>query len=302
MLADGLGRAGPAVAEVASASGIAWVRAGGRPPVGIAYREWGLERGAGPALVLIHGMGASSYFWRKLVPALARDHRVIALDLKGYGQSSKPEDGRYSVLDQARLVRAALAQRGVSTATVIGHSLGGAVALALAIEDLGKPRRLVERLVLMAAPAYPQSLPPPIAMLTYRGIAETLMGLVPAEVIARVTLHGASLDTSYITNADIAAYAEPIASPGGRAALIATARALEPSRYGALLARYRLLRVPALLLWCRADAIVPLETGQRLARTLPIARLEVIEGCNHMPPEEKPAETLVRLKGFLGGR
>lgn len=290
--------AGPALAAATGTSGIAWVRAGGRAPVGIAYEE----RGAGPALVLIHGMGASRYFWRKVIPALAREHRVIALDLKGYGRSSKPEDGRYSILDQARLVRAALAERGVTSATVIGHSLGGAVALALAIEDLDRRQRLVERLVLMAAPAYPQSMPPPIALLTYRGVAETVMNLAPSHVIARVTLYGASLDTSYISEADIAAYAEPISSLGGRAALIATARALEPSRYGTLMARYRRVKVPALLVWCRADAIVPLETGQRLARTLPDARLEVIEGCNHMPPEEKPAETLVRLKAFLGGR
>lgn len=284
-------------AAAVGTSGTAWVRAGGRPPVGIAYEE----RGSGPALVLIHGMGASRYFWRKVIPALAREHRVIALDLKGYGRSSKPEDGRYSILDQARLVRAALAERGVTSATVIGHSLGGAVALALAIEEIGKPQRLVERLVLMAAPAYPQSLPPPIALLTYRGVAETVMNLAPSQIIARVKLYGASLDTSYISEADIAAYAEPISSPGGRAALIATARALEPSRYGTLMARYRRVEVPTLLVWCRADAIVPLDTGQRLARTLPNARLEIIEGCNHMPPEEKPAETLVRLKAFLGG-
>lgn len=294
--------AGSCFAEAAGTSGIAWVRAGGRSPVGIAYQEWGLERGSGQALVLIHGMGASRYFWRKMIPALAGEHRVIALDLKGYGRSSKPMDGRYSILDQARLVRAALAERGVTSATVIGHSLGGAVALALAIEEIGKPQRMVERLVLMAAPAFPQSLPPPIEIIRQRRIGETLLEITPAELIARITLYGASLDTSHITEADVAAYAEPLASAGGRAALIATARALEPSRYGSLFARYRRLEVPALLVWCRADAIVPLQTGQRLARTLPDARLEIIEGCNHMPPEEKPAETLVRLKAFLGGR
>jgi pimeloyl-ACP methyl ester carboxylesterase len=257
------------------------------------------ERGSGPTVVLVHGLGASTYFWRRIAPSLARNRHVIALDLKGFGRSAKPEDGRYRITDQARLLAAFLRQRGLAHVTVVGHSLGGAVALAAAIESKRRDPGLIDRLVLIAAPAYPQSLPEPIIALQKPGLGEALLDIASPWLIARLTLHGATLDTSRIMSADIEAYARPLASAGGRAALIATARTLDAELYENLIARYRTLAVPTLLIWCRGDRIVPLATGQKLQRNLPRARLEVLEACNHLPPEERPADVLARLLAFL---
>ena len=87
------------------------------------------EAGQGPPVILLHGFGACAYSWRFLGPALAADHRVFTLDLKGYGLSDKPEDGKYAVSDQADLVAEFIRTRDLHDLVVIGHSMGGGVTL-----------------------------------------------------------------------------------------------------------------------------------------------------------------------------
>jgi pimeloyl-ACP methyl ester carboxylesterase len=262
-------------------------------------RLYSVERGAGDPIVLLHGFGASSYFWRKIIPALSANNRVIAIDLKGFGRSDKPVDGRYAVTEQSKLVRAFLQERGLSNVTLVGHSLGGAVALAVTIESEAAGKGLVRKLVLNAAPVYPQQVPDTIGALQRPGLGELLLELVPAETIARQTLIGASAPGTPINPVDVAAYAMPIRSPGGKEALIATARTFDPSLYQGLIARISSIRAPTLVLSCRQDVIVPLATAKRLARTIPRAELTIFDGCNHTGPEEMPRETVARIKSFL---
>ncbi len=107
----------------------------------IAYREWGRPE-ASQTLVLIHGITSSSLSWTRVARALAEEYRVIAMDLKGHGDSDQPEDG-YRLADQAREVADLCAALGLGRVSVIGHSWGGAIALLLATST-----NLVERLVL----------------------------------------------------------------------------------------------------------------------------------------------------------
>lgn len=258
------------------------------------------ERGEGEPIVLLHGFGASSYFWRLITPTLARSHRVIAIDLKGFGRSQKPIDGRYRVTDHSRVIREYLAGRGLSGITLIGHSLGGAVSLAITIEAQEANPGLVRNLVLISAPAYPQTIPDTIATIQRPRIGELVLEVVPAEVIAQQTLIGASAPGRPIDPADVAAYAAPLRSPGGKEALIATARTFDPALYASLIARIGTIRARTLVLTCRDDQIVPLSTSLRLARTIPRAELTVFSGCNHLAPEEKPGPTVQRIQRFLG--
>ena len=114
-------------------SGAAWAEAGYRialevsgRPVTVLYAE---ESGDGPPLILLHGLGGSLFTWRHVVATLARLHHVIALDLKGFGQSDKPFDEHYSAADQAALVSAFIRKRGLRGVILVGHSFGGVVAL-----------------------------------------------------------------------------------------------------------------------------------------------------------------------------
>ena len=92
-------------------------------------------RARAPPLLLIHGFGASTYTWRHIAPELARTHRVIAVDLKGFGQSDKPFDSRYSVFDQAELLAELIEEKDLHNLTLVGHSFGGGIALMLALEN-----------------------------------------------------------------------------------------------------------------------------------------------------------------------
>ena len=110
--------------------------------------------------MLLHGIAASTYEWRKMVPVLASRNRVLNLDLKGFGRSDKPEDGRYGPIDQGALVLDFLRRTGNSGATLVGHSFGGPIALAsVLMANRSKQPGLVRRIVLISSPAYPQKLP-----------------------------------------------------------------------------------------------------------------------------------------------
>ena len=255
--------------------------------------------GQGRPLLFIHGLGGSGYTFRHLVPALARSHRVITLDLKGFGRSEKKFDRQYSIYDQARLVEAFIAAHGLTGVTLVGHSYGGLVALVVALDfDRRTPGRIAQ-LVLMDAPALPQPLPRAQAFLNWPVLPYVALATLPPVLTARVGLRADRRRTPSPNEWDISMYAAPISDAAGRHALIASARLIAEDDGRAVIPRYARLRTPTLLLWCRDDPTVPLETGERLAGMMPRARLAVIEGCEHVPPEEAPNETLRAMKGFL---
>lgn len=263
---------------------LAEVRDGLRPPVRLHVQE----AGQGPPIVLLHGLGASTYMWRLVIPGLARSHRVIALDLKGFGRSDKPFDTAYSALDQARLVRAFLRGRRLGGVTLVGHSFGGLVALLVAIEAERREPRLVRRLVLVSTPAFPQRPSPAVAFLQKPVLPYLALTVVPPELPAAIGLFTEAIGMEHITSHDVKFYAEPLREAGGRHALIATARSLTADGSDAIIERYRTLRVPASVVACRGDTTVPIATAERLARTLPRAHLTVLDGCDHIPPEQTP--------------
>ncbi len=265
------------------------------PPLHLAVDD----RGKGDPILLLHGLGTSGYTWRHLVPELAKTHRVITLDLKGFGASDKPEDGKYSVLDQAALVKAFIEQKNLRNLTVVGHSFGGGVTLALALDMAdARPKRL-KRIVLVDTIAYKQPLPVFFQLLITPGIGELGMTLIPAEVQIAEALNIAYHDDAKIPKESIERYAEPLRSPEARAALRKTVEQLIPEDIDAFTERYKSLNLPVLILWCEEDKIVPLADGRRLARDIKTSTLHVLKRCGHMPQEEVPEETLKAIRPFL---
>jgi pimeloyl-ACP methyl ester carboxylesterase len=257
------------------------------------------ETGTGPPLLLLHGMGGSGYTFRHIVGPLARTHRVITLDLKGFGASEKPLDAAYHPRDQAQLVAAFLRQRRLHGVTLLGHSFGGAVAL-LTVLDLNRsePGR-ISRLVLMNVPAYPQALPAAQRFLTLPVLPYIALAVVPPILNTRAILQAKRRSIHPATDADAIAYAEPLYEAGGRHALIATVRAITDTDGRDVIPFYRSIRQPALLIWCREDPTVPLATGERLVQALPRARLQILDRCDHSPAEEQPIETQSAIRQFL---
>jgi pimeloyl-ACP methyl ester carboxylesterase len=262
-------------------------------------RLWVEEAGSGDPILLIHGLGANTYSWRYLAPRLARTHHVLSVDLKGFGRSDKPIDAAYGVLDQARLLETLIERKKLGALTVVGHSFGGGVALALTVRlNLTRPGT-VDRLVLIDSIAYRQPVPLFIELLRTPVLAEVGLFTAPPELEAYKGLFAAYADPDKITWETVRAYARPLYEEGGRHALLKTAQGIIPANLPALTAAYPTIHQPTLLIWCAHDRVVPLAVGRRLVRVLRRAELSVFRACGHVPQEEEPALTLARLKSFL---
>ncbi len=287
----------PAVAHTATPSStgqMVRVHPDGMPPLDI-YVE---EMGRGPTILFLHGLGGSSYSWRLIAPRLATTHRVVAVDLRGFGRSDKPFDRAYSSIDHAAVVRAFIRQAKLSRITLVGHSYGGMVALRLALDRRLEPHR-ISRLVLMATPAFPQAFSAGVDFLRKPVLPYLALLLVPPELTATLALMMESVGMNRFSERDVSIYAGPLSDPGGPHALIETALQIVPDDLPHIMARYPTITKPTLAVWCRQDEVVPLSTGERLVRTLPKARLAVVEGCNHMPAEQAPVAVANEIRRFL---
>lgn len=257
------------------------------------------EQGTGEPILFIHGFGVSSYTWRHLAGPLSGDHRVILVDLKGFGGSPKPPDGKYSVYDQADLVEDFIVRRDLNDLTLVGSSFGGAVALVTATRLAEKAPHRLKRLILIDSVGYPQRFPPFISFLRMPVLGPLWLKVFPAQAMVRGSLELSFHDVSKVPEDAVRKYGAVAAMPGAQHALVQTARQIMPRDTKSLTDAYSGIEVPTLILWGRHDRIVPLGVGRRLNRAIPNSRLEIIEACGHLPQEERPKQTLIRIERFL---
>jgi len=262
----------------------------GRPP------------GGGDTFVLLHGYGASSFSWRNWVPSLAARGHVVLVDLKGFGRAPRPDDDRYGPADQAELVYRLIVERSLREVTLVGHSLGGGVALITALRLLDEDPKRLARMVIVAGAAYRQRTPPFVALARRPRLAGALLRLLGARFVAREVLRSCVYDATTVTREQVEGYAAPLRAPHTGRGLIRTALRIVPDDLDAISARYREIGVPTLLLWGRYDRVVPLGIGRRLARTLPNAALVVLDACGHIPAEERAEASIRILEDFLDRR
>jgi pimeloyl-ACP methyl ester carboxylesterase len=247
------------------------------------------EAGAGPALVLLHGLSATHENWEYTIPAFAERWRVIAPDLPGHGRSEKP-DAPYTIDFHAGVIRSLGRALGISEAVVIGNSLGGQIAVEL---GLSYPRWT--RALVLAAPA--GGFGAPVQALGW------LIGAAARPPLLRIalplaldrSLYDASLPASETRRRILAERLAHADYPH-------FARAVTRSLLGSIAAgRQPLerLRQPTLLVWGRNDRMVALSGSQRLMRMVPHARLTVIERCGHLPMIEQPEQFNRAVADFL---
>ena len=259
------------------------------------------EYGAGVRqLMLLHGFGANSYTWRGWIGGLAKEYRVWSVDLKGHGAAPAPRDDLYSSHDHADLVHRLIVQKDLRRLTLVGHSMGGGIALLAAIRLLEEGR--LERLVLVSSAAYPQRLPPFIALAARGWLAEWGLRFFPKRLLIRRIMRSIVFDPQTVTDAQVLAYAEPLYDAAHRTALIKNAMRIIPSDLADFTARIPEIDLPTLLLWGEQDRVVPLHVAERLLADLPQARLEIMKNCGHVPPEELPKESLEIVLRFLRGQ
>jgi pimeloyl-ACP methyl ester carboxylesterase len=278
----------------------AWMSAAGVTPrvetvEGMRVRY--VRAGSGPAVVLIHGLASSVVTWRDVLPVLARDHDVVAVDLPGFGASDQPAD--LSPDCYPAIVTALMDRLGIARASLVGNSLGGAVAVWVAARA---PTR-VDRLVLLDAAGY--NLAPRDRPLLLR-LAGSPLGALTDHLpirrpMVRIGLRQVFYDDSLVTDERVEEYAAPLFRPGAAAAIRSLLNSLghEGVAFPGVIAQ---VKAPTLIVWGREDAWIPVRDADRFAATIPGSRTVVLEACGHMPQEERPAEVLRLLSEFLDGR
>jgi len=255
--------------------------------------------GRGEPLILLHGFGETHATWAKMAPELARHYRVISIDLKGMGFSDKPNDGRYRIADQAAIIDALADELRLKAVTLIGHSLGGGVTLMTALQWQAQGRHRLKRFVLIDSAGISDTPPHLISLLRWPFFGPLMLHLANPTILVRQILAGNYDDPRLVEPRLVEAYARSLQSPGGRAALIMTARQVIPKHFAELIARYRTLDVPVLILWCRDDRILPFSDAGKFRDALPRAEVFLLDRCGHSPQEERPEETLQVLERFL---
>lgn len=252
-----------------------------------------LDCGSGPALVLLHGMASSWQWWLENIPALAGEHRVIAVDLPGCGDSEQlPPPAEMS--SHADAVLGLLAELGVETATVAGHSMGGLVAIAMAAADPD----LVRRLVLVGSGGVPMTERRLAAILMLlRGAAAVLRRgwvrrlLAEKASVRRLALRGAFRDPDVLSQ-DLAAQTMPVfGGPGFVDSVAAAGRAVRESNPESI-------TCPVLLVWGEHDRMAPVHCAMDMHARLNDSRLVVISGVGHSPMVESPDEFSQAVLGF----
>jgi pimeloyl-ACP methyl ester carboxylesterase len=267
------------------------------------YRRAFVRTGSGPALLLIHGIGDSSDTWRAIIPELAKTHTVIAPDLLGHGRSSKPR-ADYSVAGYANAMRDLLSVLEIDVATVVGHSLGGGVAMQFAYQY---PDRCA-RLVLVSSGGVSREVNP-VLRLAATPVGPPLLSTLRlpfARLVARQ--FGAlmkRLDTDLGQDAnDWMRMFETIADPTAKKAFVSTIRAVVDWRGQiiTMLDRCYLARgMPTLIVWGTRDAVIPYSHAQIAHLAMPGSILRSFDGAGHFPHHTDVDKFVAVLNDFIAG-
>ncbi len=257
--------------------------------------------GEGPPVVLIHGITGSSEQWLPVMDPLAESFTVLAPDLLGHGESAKPR-GDYSLGAYASGIRDLLVGLEVPAATIVGHSLGGGIAMQFAYQF---PERC-ERLVLVSSGGLGAEVNPLLRAASLPGSELVLPLLTASRLLAAGTAIGSALGRLGLkTGPDLAELARGYASlsdPETRAAFIHTLRAvidLGGQRVSATDRLYLTARMPSLIVWGSRDQIIPVEHAHAAHEAMPGSRLEVFDGTGHFPQLEHPWRFARLLRDFI---
>jgi pimeloyl-ACP methyl ester carboxylesterase len=263
----------------------------------VSYRR----AGWGPVVVLIHGITGSSETWGEVIEPLAEHYTVVAPDLLGHGASAKPR-GDYSLGAYASGVRDLLGALGHDRGTIVGHSLGGGIAMQMAYQF---PERC-ERLVLVSSGGLGREVNAMLRAATLPGSELVLPMLASSRVLDATSAVGSFLGRLGMrAGPDLEEIWRGFSSlndVGARAAFIHTLRGIIDAggqRVNASDRLYLAQRVPTMLLWGERDPIIPAHHGRAAHALIPGSRFETFAGAGHFPHRTEPREFVRVLSDFI---
>jgi EmrB/QacA subfamily drug resistance transporter len=261
--------------------------------------------GEGPVILLVHGLLDSSRTWRKLAPVLALGHTVLAPDLLGHGESDGPTGVDYSLGGHAGILRDLLDELGHERVTVVGHSLGGGIAMTFAYHY---PER-VERLALISSGGLGRGVSPALRAATLPGAGAVMRTVGAKPVVAAGHALSALLARLRMRHAARVAHElvqtlERLGDSGRRGAFLNTVRAVIDGHGQKVSALDRLdliASMPVLVVWGTGDRVIPVEHAELVRSTLPQAEIVLLEGIGHTPHLSQPAYVGERLAAWARG-
>jgi pimeloyl-ACP methyl ester carboxylesterase len=257
--------------------------------------------GSGPAVLLIHGMVNSSRHWERVALGLADGYTVVAPDLLGHGDSAAVR-GDYSLGAHAASIRDLLSAIGIERASVVGHSLGGGIAMQFFYQF---PQR-TERLALISTGGLGHEVSPMLRVAAMPGASGILWAAAHPRVLAALDRAGERLTDRgwqkgvYLTA--IARALRPLERPGSREAFLQTLRSVIDARGQRVSARDRLHLLegfPTLIVWGESDNTIPLEHGRAAHTAVPGSRFETLPRAAHFPNLEDPDGLTRVLRDWL---
>jgi pimeloyl-ACP methyl ester carboxylesterase len=251
-------------------------------------------RGAGEPVVLIHGFPTSSHLWGEVVPLVPAGHRVVVVDLLGYGRSDRPRAGRVSVEAHAERTVQLFDALGIDRACVVGHDVGGGVAQSMAVRH---PQR-VSRLCLVNSVAFESW--PALEVRLARAVLPVARHMPAAWFVPMLRsglLRGyADQDRG---SHSVAHYVRPFGGTEGRDALVRHLLELDARDTAQLAPRLKDVTQPTAIVWGERDPFLPLGVGRRLRDAIPHSTLDVVPGARHFTPEEAPSRIGDALRALL---
>lgn len=253
-----------------------------------------ITKGDGEPLIMIHGFSSSLHTFSHLIEPLSKHYKVYAIDLKGFGDSPKPRDDKYSVYDQMVLVKNFMKEQNITNPIMIGHSLGGGVILSLALSGVK-----IKKMVLIDAAAYRQNLPKLLRWLQFPLLGKLGFYLLPSSYEIKEGYKYAFYDHAKIPQSGVKILTKNLQSTNGKYAFAKASDFLIPDDIDEVSQRYHQIDIPTLILWGYNDIIIRKDKAYRLHKDLKNSILRFVPLCGHMPQEECPEETLDYIKEFL---
>ena len=247
----------------------------------IAYEDVGI----GKVILFIHGFPTSTKTWHDITKDFYSTHRCISLDLLGYGDSSKPENGDYTLPYQAEIVSKFIKMLNINEPILlVGHSMGGGICLTLASQKMAN----VSGILLVDPACYPQKLPWFFVCLKIPVLPLFILRKIPSKVayyIVRDTAYAKARMRSY---EHMKSYIDNVQKKGAAEAFVHTANHINKGNIEELQYKYKHISVPVAIVWGKNDRIIPLNFAHRLKEDISNSKLHIIDKCGHCPQEEYP--------------
>ncbi len=248
--------------------------------------------GTGDPAVFVHGFTSNKSTWKKVCLGLGDVFSFYAIDLPGSGDSPAPRHFHYTLEHFADVLTDFIIMKDLKNLTLVGASLGATVVLLAVLRNRDELAPRVRALCLIDPVAYPQEFP-----FSFEVLRMPILGpLAVNSPVVRVLLSVAASALPGILPPP--QYTQYYPRKRVREAMIETARLINTESLARYVHRFETIEIPTLVVWGRRDRIVPLRFGKRLARSLPNAKLIVIDDCGHAPQKECPDEVIAALKEF----